>query len=258
MIESKVLIYDGSFNGFLTAIYIAFQKNIIVNNIQKNSVNINVLFTETKTIFTNLEKAKRVWNGIANKNSVAIKNIYFAYQSETKDIEILLYKYVQKLYDNQDTFPVAFSSPLEIKIEQLAKSVSREKQYIEAFSKFKKTADSINFINIEPEFDILPLISKHYRSKYNEQQWLIYDLKRSYGIYFDFERVEIISLDLQEFYASYSQNFGSFNEVNYSYKELFDNYFKSIAIKSLINKKLLQQQKPMVKQDNYVVKREAV
>ncbi|MEO9893832.1 TIGR03915 family putative DNA repair protein [Aurantibacter sp.] len=258
MADTKVLIYDGSFNGYLTAVYIAYEKNITVSNIQKTSVNINGLFTNTKTIFTNLEKAKRVWHGVERKSMTAIKNIYFAYQSETEDVEILLFKYLQKLFKEHDPFPTEFSNPIDLKIEQLVKSVSHEKQHIEAFSKFKKTKDNISFINIEPEFDILPLISKNYRSKYNEQHWLIYDIKRNYGIYYDLEKVEIISLDLQDFYTSNSYSIGTFAEIDFTYQELFDNYFRSISIHSRINKKVLKQQEPILKHDNFILKREAV
>ena len=38
MKNSKILIYDGSFNGFLTAIFVAFEEKIEVSDIQKNSV----------------------------------------------------------------------------------------------------------------------------------------------------------------------------------------------------------------------------
>ena len=68
MNEMKTLIYDGSFNGFLTAVYIAFEQKLQLAEIQKNGKDQSGLFSDNETIFTNVEKAKRVWNGVRKKN----------------------------------------------------------------------------------------------------------------------------------------------------------------------------------------------
>jgi len=244
MDDSKILIYDGSFNGFLTAVFIAFEEKIHVVDIQKNSISQKGLFSDTETIFTNLDKAKRVWNGIQAKSSSAIKNIYFAYMSENKGIELLLYRYVRKLFASSSSIHSDYSDGIVLKISQLAKSVGREKHRMEAFVRFQLTKDEIYFANIEPDFDVLPLISKHFRSRYADQQWIIYDVKRKYGLYYNLERVEIISLDLQEVHSNSIKRNPTFDNQEYDYQELWNNYFKSTNIKSRINKKLHTQHVP--------------
>ena len=57
MNTSKTLIYDGSFNGFLTAVFIGFEQKIAQADIQRKGQAQNGLFTETETIFTNIDKA---------------------------------------------------------------------------------------------------------------------------------------------------------------------------------------------------------
>jgi len=244
MDDSRILIYDGSFNGFLTAIFVAFEEKIQVTEIQKNSVCQNGLFSKTETIFTQMDKAKRVWNGIQKKSNTAIKNIYFAYLSETKGIELLLYRYIRKMFANNLSIASDYSDGTVLKISQLAKSVGREKHRMEAFVRFQLTKDEIYFANIEPDFDVLPLISKHFRSRYADQQWLIYDVKRKYGLFYDLEKVEIISLDLQEIYANSTIKSDRFLSEEYNYQDLWNNYFKSTNIKSRINIKLHKQHVP--------------
>ncbi|MFH6603969.1 TIGR03915 family putative DNA repair protein [Maribacter algicola] len=244
MSNSKILIYDGSFNGFLTAIFVAFEEKIQVSDIQKNSVSQNGLFSDTETIFTNIEKAKRVWNGIQAKSSSAIKNIYFAYMSESKGVELLLYRYIRKLFAGPSSGHSDYSDGIVLKVGQLAKSVGREKHRMEAFVRFQLTKDDVYFATIEPDFDVLPLISKHFRSRYADQQWIIYDVKRKYGLFYDLERVEIISLDLQEVYSNSLKRSSAFGAQEYDYQDLWNNYFKSTHIKSRINKKLHTQHVP--------------
>ena len=191
-----------------------------------------------------MDKAKRVWNGVQRKSNTAIKNIYFAYQSETKGIELLLYRYIRKLFSNEQSVHTDYSDGVVLKISQLARSVGREKHRMEAFVRFQLTKDGIYFANIEPDFDVLPLISKHFRSRYADQHWLIYDVKRRYGIFYDLQKVEIISLDLQEVYANGIRKSDKFRDDEYGYQELWNNYFKSTHIKSRINKKLHRQHVP--------------
>ncbi|WP_350285706.1 TIGR03915 family putative DNA repair protein [uncultured Croceitalea sp.] len=244
MKNSKTFIYDGSFNGFLTAVFIAFEEKANVTDIQKNDQGQNGLFSETETIFTNVEKAKRVWNGIRNKSYNAITNVYFAFLSETEGIEYMLYSYIQKLMAAKGYKQVDFSDETVLYISQLARKVGREKHRMEAFVHFQLTKDDIYFANIEPDFDVLPLISKHFRNRYADQQWLIYDVKRKYGIFYDLERVEIVSLNLSEVHFNRTQKSSVFSDGEYDYQELWSNYFKSTHIKSRINRKLHTQHIP--------------
>ena len=127
MEQSTTLIYDGSFNGFLTSVFTAFEEKLNVADIQPNSQCQNGLFSESETIFTHVGKAKRVWNGIRNKSHSAISNIYFAYLSEVEGIELSLFRYIQKLMSIKNQKHNDFSDETILKIGQLARSVGREK-----------------------------------------------------------------------------------------------------------------------------------
>ena len=137
-----------------------------------------------------------------------------------------------------------FSDDVVLKINQLAHKVGREKHRMEAFVRFQLTKDEVYFANIEPDFDVLPLISKHFRNRYADQQWIIYDLKRKYGLYYNLEGVELISLDLKEGYGNSIHKNSAFTNEEYEYQDLWNNYFKSTNIKSRINKKLHMQHVP--------------
>lgn len=251
------LIYDGSFNGFLTAVYIAFEGRINVVDIQKNNTIQNGLFSETETIFTHVEKAKRVWNGIRNKSYNAISTIYFAFLSEKEGIEFILYNYIKKLMA-QNGKQQDFADEGVLSISQLARKVGKEKHRIEAFVRFQLTKDGIYFANIEPDFDVLPLISKHFRNRYADQQWLIYDVKRNYGIYYDLEGVELVSLNLSEVYHNNTKQSSVFKQEENHCQGLWNAYFKSSNIKSRINKKLHTQQVPKQHWKYLSEKKEAV
>ncbi len=244
MKEATTLVYDGSFNGFLSSIFTAFEEKIKVADIQRNGQGQNLLFSETQTIFTQMDKAKRVWNGIQNKSKLAIKDIYFAYLSESQGVELMLYRYIRKLFASDSPVSSDYSEDLVLKTSQLSKMVGREKHRMEAFVRFQLTRDGVYFANIEPDFNVLPLISKHFRSRYADQQWIIYDVKRKYGLFYDGKGVEIISLDLTEIHTDSIRKNDTFSGEEYNYQDLWNNYFKSTDIKSRIDRKLHAQHLP--------------
>jgi probable DNA metabolism protein len=244
MNTTKTLVYDGSFNGFLTAVFIGFEQKIPHTNIQRQGQIQSGLFAETEIIFTNVEKAQRVWNGIRNKSNSAIKNIYFAFLSEQNNIEALLYYYIQKLMGSKYEGTTNFGDDGVLKINQLSHKVSREKHRMEAFVHFQLTKDEVYFSNIEPDFDVLPLISKHFRNRYSDQQWIIYDVKRKYGIFYDLQSVEIISLDFSDIHTNQIVKSSVFTNTEYEYQDLLNNYFQSTTIKSCISTKLHVQHVP--------------
>ncbi len=244
MKPSTTLIYDGSFNGFLTAIFVAFDEHINVSDVQKNSEVQNGLFSETETVFTNVEKAKRVWNGIRSKSHNAVTNVYFAYLSEAEGVELMLYNYIQKLMANKSGKQLDYSDGIVLHVSQLARKVGREKHRMEAFVRFQLTKDEIYFANIEPDFDVLPLISKHFRNRYADQQWLIYDVKRNYGIFYNLDHVELVSLNLTDIHHNKIQQSEVMKGGEYDYQTLWNDYFRSTHIKSRINPKLHRQHVP--------------
>ncbi|MBU2996392.1 TIGR03915 family putative DNA repair protein [Cellulophaga baltica] len=244
MNEAKNLIYDGSFNGFLTAVFVAFEEKIEVSNIQNESIAQQGLFSDSEKIYTDDDKAKRVWNGIQKKSKQASSSLYFAFLSETDGIELLAYYYIQKLFSYKQKVHLNYADDIVLKINQIAKSVGREKHRMEAFVRFQLTKDSIYFANIEPDFNVLPLISKHFKDRYADQQWIIYDLKRKYGLFYNLESVEIIALDLDIAHTNSIYKSSAFTTEEHDFQQLWNDYFKSTNIKSRINLKLHTQHVP--------------
>ncbi|WP_010516659.1 TIGR03915 family putative DNA repair protein [Croceivirga radicis] len=241
---ATTLVYDGSLNGFLTTVFIAFEEKLHVADIQKEYQAQSGLFSNTETVFTDNSKAERVWNGLKKKNYNTLTSIYFAFLSENEGIEFILYCFIKTMMAQQNFKGIDYGDATSLHISQLAKKVGREKHRMEAFVRFQLTKDQIYFANIEPDFNVLPLISKHFKNRYADQEWLIYDTKRKYGIYYDLHKVEMVDLELNEIHFNRTRKSEVFEENEYQYQNLWTNYFNSTNIKSRINKKLHQQHVP--------------
>lgn len=217
MNDSKILVYDGSFNGFLTAIFVGINEKIEIMGFQKTYSPQKGLFVEIQTIDTDILKAKKVWNSIEKKNSTVLKNVYFAFLSEAEGVEFMLYKYIQKLYALLNPIELEQMAAIELKIGQLAKNVGREKQLTEVSVDFNVTNDNVYVAEIEPNFNVLPLVSRHFRLRYPNQQWIVFDRKRNYGMFYNLVSVEIIDLETKTWYLNSNSLNHDFAQTSYRF-----------------------------------------
>ncbi len=244
-------VFDGSFAGLLSAIFEAFErKERQVEMVWEKYYQPNA-FDAAHTIHTSDEKAQRVWKGYTtHTDKVAARRFYYAFLSELPEAFQSLFTLACEVFDNPDRKVVNnYGHPDVLRVAQLAKSVSREKHRMEAFVRFKKTADGLYYALIHPDFNVLPLIRNHFKARYADQPWLIYDEKRKYGLYYDTETVAEVTLTFthSEHTGSGSDNLPVIplhDEKEALYDRLWKTYFKSVNIAERNNRKLHLQYVP--------------
>lgn len=237
--KGEVLLYDGTFDGFLTCIFEVFDQKIENVTILRSNQPQTNLFADVQTIFTTEEKSNRVWKGIKSRlTSRGCSQLYYVFLSELPEMESLLLEFISRAFKSKISLEKDFSDPVLLRISQIAKMVGREKHRMEAFIRFKLTKDDIYFANIETDFDVLPIITKHFKSRYADQKWMIYDLKRHYGIFYDLTKVETIQLELSEDFDATKSSETFFSDEEMDFQTLWKDYFNATNIASRKNMKL--------------------
>ena len=112
-----------------------------------------------------------------------------AFLSELPGIENTMLRFIQYVIKSANSVERNFSNKDVLMITQTAKKVDREKHRMEAFIRFQKTKDELYYAIVQPDFNVLPLIIKHFKDRYADQRWLVYDVRRKYGLYYDRENV---------------------------------------------------------------------
>ena len=236
---SKNLIYDGTFDGFLSAVFFVFEHKLDVVTIQNEFLVQQGLFSDLEHVPTEEAKANRVWTGIKSKlSSKGGYQLYYAFLSEQIGVEDVLLDYIRYAFSKSHNVDKDYSHPSVLKIAQIAKSVGREKHRMEAFVRFRLTKDDIYFSSIEPDFNVLPLISKHFKRRYADQKWVIYDIKRGYGLFYDLDKVEIINMEFPADFNFTKTDSDFFANQEFEFQKLWQDYFKSTNIESRKNMKL--------------------
>jgi len=235
MTES-ILLYDGSFDGLLSAIYYVYDCKLQSVTIQREDKP-RPMFGSVVRIDTEEKKAQRVWKAIRKKSKNS-QSFYYTFLSERGDMERILLAYARHVFDSGKNIAGDYGNEAVLQVAKIAKSVGREKHRMEAFVRFRLTKDNIYFATIEPDFNVLPIILKHFKSRYADQQWIIYDLKRKYGIRYDLERVEEIEFNFENNFNPTETSELIFAPEEMEFQKLWKNYFKSTNIKSRKNMKL--------------------
>ena len=231
-----VLQYDGSFDGLLTAIFYVYENKLSSVQIQLESKPIP-MFSNCVQIDTEADKADRVWKSLKAKSKNSL-SFYYTYLSERDDMERVLLDYAQYVFDSKKNITGDYGHDAVLQVAKIAKSVGREKHRMEAFVRFRLTKDNIYFATIEPDFNVLPIILKHFKSRYADQQWIIYDLKRKYGLFYNLNEVKEIDFEFSNEFKATETSRDFFAPEEMDFQELWKNYFKSTNIKSRKNMKL--------------------
>jgi probable DNA metabolism protein len=90
----------------------------------------------------------------------------------------------------------------------------------------------------------LPLIVRHFKSRYADQRWLIYDLQRQYGIYYNLEEVTEVTLSFTEENRPGNIAAENLDADETIYQQLWQQYFKSVNIAARKNTRLHIQHMP--------------
>ena len=188
-----ILIYDGTFNGFLSGIYQAFEKHMDVVDVQQEGKCQSEFFAQTLKVTTNIEQAKQVWYTLRDKNYESLKSIYFAFLSEVGGIELQLYRQIETMIRGNKDIGSKSSTTTPINIADLAARVADEKRATETDLALNFPKGKAPVVYLKPKYNILPLISKYFRLAYPSGPWVIFDQLRNYGLYYDGVRVNLTS-----------------------------------------------------------------
>ncbi|MDR0286254.1 MAG: TIGR03915 family putative DNA repair protein [Clostridiales bacterium] len=245
-----VYIYDGSFTGLLTAIYDAWYDSAARK--RQTIININTeldcmpnFLDEYINVSTEEEKASKVYNEIKKKISKgSLDKIYTAYLSCNLKKGTVIYNYLRlgfKLGPRVDEYII---NSAVMAIDDINRKFGRETNKLMGFIRFKMLESNILFSEITPENNQMEVLAPFFMDRMPGQRWIIYDKNRNISCVSDGYRWLITNdliidkdrIDKDEIY----------------FQEMWQSYFKNIAIESRRNYKLQRQFVPIKYRKNMI------
>lgn len=240
-----VYFYDKTFEGLLTAIFDAYSRKIFPDKLLPEGAIAPMFMENAYTVITQEDRASRVWSAVEKKISkLACNMLTHAWLSEIEGSDELLFRYICKAIDSKISIETNFGDKDVLEIHRVARKVGHEAQYLRQFVRFQKAADDIFFAPVSPMYNALPIAIDHFIDRFADQKWVIYDLKRKYGYFYDLNTTIEITLDDDTHLLSGKLDESLMAEDEKIFQELWKGYFKAMTIKERINPKLQRQHMP--------------
>jgi len=240
-----LVIYDGTYEGWLTAVFEIYEYKLEDTVFSKNSACDALLFSSNHVVITDFKKANRVLNGLKQRLwADGLSSFHKAFLSEVNHIEETMFQFAKYIFSTTKNVEEDFSNAAVWDIRKATRLTGKEAHRMEAFVRFKLTKDQLYYAIIEPECDVLHLIENHFKNRYADQRWLIYDAKRKYGIYYDLENLSTVELEFNQGPVSSKFLTEICDEQEEFFQHLWKRYFSSVNIESRKNMKLHIQHMP--------------
>lgn len=232
----NTLVYDGSWVGLLSCVFEIYSKKLGQVSVINEKCFQPDVFSDVTMVVSDERRAERVWAGISKQISIkGMNRIYSCYLSGLPAIETAICDFIRLAFDMNESPEHAYANPTVLRLSKVDRMVHREKHRMEAFIRFQLTRDNLYFATIEPDFNVLPLIAKHFKNRYADQRWLIFDLKRNFGIYYDLQYVSEVTFDRTD---AESNGIDLFSDDEMLYQKLWKEYFKHVNIAERKNSRL--------------------
>ena len=227
--------YDGSFDGLLTVIFIAYKdrKNNELRIIVKTGQ--LLLGLDDINVITNFSKARRVEKAICDKLSQNfLNNIQTCFLSCDKNKDTVIVHTVYKALKQGEEILNSLDEHA-FYVNKLVKQVLNERHRYLGVLRFKEVKDGTMFSTIEPKNNVLPILLSHFINRMKREKFAIFDKGRKMIVYYDGKKAEIFFVESLEI---------EWSDEEIEYSELWKTFHKSISIKERENKKLQQSNLP--------------
>lgn len=240
-----VYTFDHTMDGLLSAVFDAYALGQCPETLMGEGEQLPLFCDEVHCVATEETKARRVWAGLEKRLSPqAVRLITVSWLSEQRDLYAPLFHYIYKVFQQPTggkSIERNFADPDVLEVTNIARCVMHEQLRMKQFIRFQKTKDGIYLAVVSPDHNVLPLIIDHFRDRFGDQQWIIYDAKRRYGYFFDLQEVMQMTFQNDDELPFSMENGKLDAEVlsgdDHLFQDLWRTYFKAICIRERLNPK---------------------
>lgn len=233
-------VFDGSFEGILTAIYEAYARRERPDQLLPAQGLAMHLFDDYVSIETDCVKADKVAAAIQLKCSAEIfDRVLLAAMADDPDRGTLINRYLRLGFRLGSAVDCHLHEPFVLDLHHLSHRVNREVMRFEGLLRFVKTSAGIFYARYEPDHNITQALAPHFAARLADQSWIIHDIRR--GVAALYNTQEWI---LAEWSASFEQQLPDWSECEVAYQQIWKAYHHNIAIAERTNPKLQRNMMP--------------
>lgn len=228
--RNVIYLYDGSFEGLLTAVFDCYLYNERPINIEQSCNGQLTLDSEYRTIETDAEKARRVADKIIScAGGNAYRHMYYTHLSEYELREINIFGYVRMCLKFGKAADLYLTVPCVDFVLNASQHTGHEAHKYTGFVRFSELENGIFYSEIEPVHNVLPILAEHFRKRYTTMAFLLHDVKRQMCVVYNGKECVIRETEgLPRL---------NFSENEAQYRSLWKLFYDTVEIKPRHNEK---------------------
>jgi len=219
-----IYLYKESFNDLLNLINYLLKNKIHPENI-KNEFYSKTLLDEI--YYPIIKEDNDLCERITNKIGIdSFLIIYYVFLSNDNDKELLIYQFLLNSLKYKSKIRFMRNIDCVSKCLKISRYVKHEAHKFKGFVRFSELYNGVLYSEIEPENNILLILSNHFKSRLKNEYWMIKDNKRN-----------IISIyDKSKFYILNGNdiNVNNLKKKDY-YEDMWKSFYRIIGIKERKN-----------------------
>ncbi|MFV0402003.1 MAG: TIGR03915 family putative DNA repair protein [Oscillospiraceae bacterium] len=231
MQNNLAYIYDGSYEGFLCAVFASYTEKEQPALIAVEE-NLQVTFgQELRRIETDGEKAARVEAGFRKKvGEGPLENCGTGFLSCEPEWEMAVFRYMRLGFAVGEKIIDMLPHPDVLPLNNICKAIRGEAHFTNEFARFAQMDNGVFFARITPKNNVLPLVMPHFAARFAVQPFVIYDTVRQLAGIFDTKGWQLMETD--------GAPTPKKAEGEEGWTEMWKSFYNAIAIKERLNPKL--------------------
>lgn len=232
------LVYDGTFDGFLSALAWCYRTGIVAADISTDPP--DGLFTDSTPIETDAATSEAMQATLARRlGPAALRTVAHAFRSGAAGKEMAIWNYLQLGRQAGRRLTEMLAHEAVVALNRLAFQVRHEAHRLKGFVRFQEVEGRFYYAAIEPDHDVLAIMALHFAERFHDQHWMIHDRQREKAVLYDRKRREWLE-------APVSLNCApTFSEREGELLELWQTFFTALNIETRKNLPLQRQKVPM-------------
>lgn len=239
-----LFIYDSSFEGLLTALFDAYSRKEFPERLVCRDEPPPLFTDSLHEVVTDQAKAGRVWKAFRSHLPHRVCNmIRHVWLSEIAGIDERLMRYMRHIVDSGYRSYDDFTDRETIELRRIATEVAHEGERLRQFIRFSKAADGSYFAPVAPKYNALLLAVEYLCDRFADQTWLVYDISRRYGYYYDQGQASEVTLE-DDTHLLHGLPEGMKDTAEDSFEAMWREYLTSLTIKERLNPRLQRKNMP--------------
>lgn len=234
----RTFLYDGSFESFLTALWLALGREEDCSIARAGGAGAEAgLFTEFTCAGRDPAQAGAARALFERRGSAeSWARARYAFLSERPGAENAVLAYARLIKEKGAVADDLLADPRVKRVHDLARSVGGEAHMFKGFVRFAELADKTLYARIEPDHNILPLLTGHFRARLGSFAWVIHDARRGTAALHKAGRLVYARLEAAELREDAKEE---------GVRRLWKLFFKAAAIKERADPELQRKNVPL-------------